>query len=180
MSWSYNPRFAETNLVWALPRSLATTNGITIVFSSSAYLDVSVQRVRLFRYHAFNMMGCPIRISADQHSCAAPRSFSQLITSFIAFESLGIPHTPFAYLSLNSCLSKSKPLVFLFILLLNLRLILCFLRSYLLLLVNIISRLNMSKNFLLWRISESNRWPPACKAGALASWANSPIAFLKN
>ena len=25
-----------------------------------------------------------------------------------------------------------------------------------------------------WRISESNRWPPACKAGALASWANSP------
>jgi hypothetical protein len=28
-----------------------------------------------------------------------------------------------------------------------------------------------------WRISESNRWPPACKAGALASWANPP--FLK-
>ena len=27
---------------------------------------------------------------------------------------------------------------------------------------------------LLWRISESNRWPPACKAGALASWANPP------
>ena len=22
---------------------------------------------------------------------------------------------------------------------------------------------------LLWRITESNRWPPACKAGALAS-----------
>ena len=27
---------------------------------------------------------------------------------------------------------------------------------------------------LWWRISESNRWPPACKAGALANWANSP------
>ena len=26
-----------------------------------------------------------------------------------------------------------------------------------------------------WRISESNRWPPACKAGALASWANPPF-----
>ena len=26
----------------------------------------------------------------------------------------------------------------------------------------------------LWRISDSNRWPPACKAGALASWANPP------
>lgn len=25
-----------------------------------------------------------------------------------------------------------------------------------------------------WRITESNRWPPACKAGALASWANPP------
>ena len=25
-----------------------------------------------------------------------------------------------------------------------------------------------------WRITDSNRWPPACKAGALASWANSP------
>ena len=39
------------------------------------------------------MLGCPIRISADQFVCANPRSFSQLITSFIASESLGIPHT---------------------------------------------------------------------------------------
>ena len=45
MLWSYNPNIAETTLVWALPRSLATTNGITIVFSSSGYLDVSVLRV---------------------------------------------------------------------------------------------------------------------------------------
>ena len=29
--------------------------------------------------------------------------------------------------------------------------------------------------FLLWRITDSNRWPPACKAGALASWANPPF-----
>ena len=35
--------------VWALPRSLATTYGITFVFSSSAYLDVSVQRVPLLK-----------------------------------------------------------------------------------------------------------------------------------
>ena len=26
----------------------------------------------------------------------------------------------------------------------------------------------------LWRISESNRWPSACKADALANWANPP------
>ena len=31
--------------VWALPLSLATTHGITIVISSSRYLDVSVPRV---------------------------------------------------------------------------------------------------------------------------------------
>ena len=45
MSWSYNPNIAVTILVWANPRSLATTYGITFVFFSSAYLDVSVQRV---------------------------------------------------------------------------------------------------------------------------------------
>ena len=38
---------AETIKVWAIPRSLAATRGITIVFSSSGYLDVSVLRVHL-------------------------------------------------------------------------------------------------------------------------------------
>src|SRR5690606_19638543 len=45
-SWSYYPAAASTATVWAVPRSLATTWGITVVFSSSAYLDVSVQPVR--------------------------------------------------------------------------------------------------------------------------------------
>ncbi len=44
---SYNPTVALTAVVWAVPRSLATTCGITIVFSSSGYLDVSVHRVCL-------------------------------------------------------------------------------------------------------------------------------------
>lgn len=47
----------------------------------------------LTTYYIFNIVGCPIRISTDQFVCANPRSFSQLITSFIASESLGIPHT---------------------------------------------------------------------------------------
>jgi hypothetical protein len=34
-----------SQLVWASPRSLAATYGITIVFFSSGYLDVSVPRV---------------------------------------------------------------------------------------------------------------------------------------
>ena len=38
------PQDART-LVWALPISLAATFGITVVFSSSGYLDVSVHRV---------------------------------------------------------------------------------------------------------------------------------------
>ena len=45
MLWSYNPAVALTTTVWATPRSLATTWGITIVFFSSGYLDVSVLRV---------------------------------------------------------------------------------------------------------------------------------------
>ncbi len=48
----------------------------------------------LAEYHGFTMVGCPIRKPADQSSFAAPRSLSQLITSFIASESLGIPHAP--------------------------------------------------------------------------------------
>ena len=34
-------------LVWPLPRSLATTSGISVDFFSSPYLDVSVQAVPL-------------------------------------------------------------------------------------------------------------------------------------
>ncbi len=48
ISWSYNPRYAVTDLVWALSISLATTLEIIIIFSSYAYLDVSVQHVRAF------------------------------------------------------------------------------------------------------------------------------------
>ena len=84
--------------VWPLPRSLATTCGISVDFSSSPYLDVSVQAVphiRLFcsTYvtHAFPCVGFPIRISADYRSFAAPRSFSQLVTSFIGSQCQGIP-----------------------------------------------------------------------------------------
>src|SRR5690606_35933502 len=46
---SYNPAHALTWPVWAPPLSLATTHGITVVFSSSGYLDVSVPRVSLRR-----------------------------------------------------------------------------------------------------------------------------------
>ena len=47
---SYNPDIALTTPVQASPISLATTQGITFVFSSSGYLDVSVHRVSFYIY----------------------------------------------------------------------------------------------------------------------------------
>ena len=91
MARPYNPKHAETYLVWAFPRSLATTRGITIVFFSTDYLDVSVHRVGfLKRYYVFNIVGCPIRKPADWRLFASTRSLSQLVASFIASESQGI------------------------------------------------------------------------------------------
>ena len=92
---SYYPARAVTRAVWAPPVPLAATPGITFVFFSSAYLDVSVQRVRTPRGVA-SRRGCPIRISADLRSFAPPRGFSQLIASFFASWSLGILRTPFS------------------------------------------------------------------------------------
>ena len=144
-SWSYNPNLAETRLVWAVPISLAATNGITFVFFSSGYLDVSVLRVCFHQggYYVFNIVGCPIRTSTDHSVCATPRSFSQLITSFIASASQGIRRL----------------------------LLITFLRRLLYMFIPICQRT------LLWRISESNRWPLECKSSALASWANSPFCI---
>lgn len=47
------------------------------------------------------MPGCPIRKSTDQIVCADPRSLSQLITSFVASESLGIHRLPFSVFAPN-------------------------------------------------------------------------------
>ena len=50
-------------LVWPLPRSLATTSGISVDFSSSPYLDVSVQAVPLIYLCIQYMM---IRLSSNR------------------------------------------------------------------------------------------------------------------
>ena len=44
--------------VWPLPRSLATTSGISVDFFSSPYLDVSVQAVPLIYLCIQYMMTC--------------------------------------------------------------------------------------------------------------------------
>ena len=59
------------------------------------------------------MVGCPIRISTDQLVLANPRSFSQLITSFFASESLGIPRAPLITYFYFIVLSLTQSLQFL-------------------------------------------------------------------
>ena len=82
------PQCART-LVWALPISLAATLEIDVSFFSSGYLDVSVHRVPLHTLwigvwiHEVFSCGFPIQKSPDLWIFAPPRSFSQLITSFI-------------------------------------------------------------------------------------------------
>ncbi len=94
----YNPGTRlMTPPVWAVPLSIASTRGIVVTFFSCGYLDVSVPRVRLRAPRGWRDRppGCPIRTSADQRAFAPPRGFSQLVTSFLASESPGIPHAPF-------------------------------------------------------------------------------------
>ena len=79
---------------WAGPRSLATTNGVSVDVLSSGYLDVSVRRVCLIylciQYIIPLRVGFPIQISSDQRMLPPPRSFSQGATSFVASYRLGI------------------------------------------------------------------------------------------
>ena len=89
-----------TPAVWALPRSLATTWGIIVYFLFLRVLrcfsSPGWRRMHeCFRQTVFRCLGYPIRTSPDQRSFASPRSFSQLITSFIASVSQGIRHAPF-------------------------------------------------------------------------------------
>ena len=83
--------------VWPLPRSLATTGGISFDFSSSPYLDVSVQAVPLIHLfysvydtYLLGYVSFLIQTSWDQRSFASPPGFSQLITSFIGSRCQGI------------------------------------------------------------------------------------------
>ena len=85
-------------MVWALPLSIATTQGITICF-----LFLQVLR-------CFSSLGLLPDLRRDTQPSAVwvspfgnprikqlfapPRSLSQLITSFIVFESQGIHRTP--------------------------------------------------------------------------------------
>ena len=98
---SHNPDTTEVVLVWAVPRSLAATYGITIVFFSCGYLDVSVPRVRLMWLCIYHTMTehylcrvSPFGNLRVKACLTAHRSLSQFTTSFIASLCLGIHRTP--------------------------------------------------------------------------------------
>ena len=87
--------------VWAGALSLAATRAISVDFSSSGYLDVSVPPVASLRpidsgvgSRAWPLLGSPIRRSPDQGVFATPRGLSQLAASFVDFLCQGIRRAP--------------------------------------------------------------------------------------
>ena len=98
--------------VWPLPRSLATTNGISVDFSSSGYLDVSVPRVPFVQLWIHCTI-CNSSLQGFPHSeiCGSWLIYSlpQLIAvSHVLLRLLMPRHSPYALVRLNfvlSCLS---------------------------------------------------------------------------
>ena len=94
-------------MVWAVPVSLAATQGIAFAFSSSGYLDVSVPRVCLlilyvfkYGYYSITSSGFPhSEISGSKAVCASPK----LIAACHVLHRLLMPrHSPCALISLTS------------------------------------------------------------------------------
>ena len=133
-------------------------------------------------WYTFSVPGCPIRKSADiSLVCSSPR----LIAAYHVLHRLSEPrHPPYALKCFKRVITVTRHLQLKKIFLpICQRAPLCFQRE-----LTCVSLLLMFwlwtnrplcqhhftiKNFL-WRISESNRWPLACKASALANWANPP------
>ena len=105
-------------LVWPLSLSLATTCEISVDFSSSSYLDVSVQRVpfinlciQLMIYGSSPYVFPHSEICGSRLICSSP----QLIAACHVFLRLLMPrHSPYALVCLNSfwCITVSHNTVF--------------------------------------------------------------------
>ena len=87
--------------VWALPRSLAATDGVSFDFLSCGYLDVSVPRVgSLSGDTALPVPGFPIRTSPDHRVLArSPRLFAG---SYVLHRLLLPRHPPCALIHFKS------------------------------------------------------------------------------
>ena len=95
--------------VWPLPRSLATTSGISVDFSSSPYLDVSVQAVPLvylwiqYTIHKLHLCGL---LHSEIHGSMPTYGSPWLIAVSRVLLRLSVPrHSPCALCSLTMCFS---------------------------------------------------------------------------
>ena len=105
------PRKASSP-VWALPRSLAATYGITFVFSSSGYLDVSVHRVpglnlwiQLRSTRVFLVRLPHSDICGSWSICLSP----QLFAAYHVFHRLLVPRHPPCALHNLTCYAGISP-----------------------------------------------------------------------
>ena len=106
------PRHARTT-VWALPRSLAATYGIIVIFSSSGYLDVSVHRVPSVHLwiqctvHKVCSCGFPhSEICGSRDICSLP----QLFAAYHVLLRLSVPrHPPCALLRFTTKKTFRRP-----------------------------------------------------------------------
>ena len=159
----YNPARASTPAVWAGPLSLAATRGVTLVFLSSDYGDVSVRRVRLRRPAdaAPSRGGLP---HSDTHGSTAVRASPWTFAACRVLRRLREPrHPPYALtrFSLSCATRRSRGRRA------RLSLLLCLL-SFHPVKDPCASLARTSRAALSWRMRGSNPRPPACKAGALA------------
>ena len=112
MSGPTTPAALARAPVWPPPRSLAATGGISVDFSSSGYLDVSVPRVaprRPMCSTGGRRGSSPRRVRPFgdprvRRACAPNRGLSQLVTSFVGSLCQGIRRVP-----LPSCLPAGRP-----------------------------------------------------------------------
>ena len=102
-------------MVWAIPRSLAATQGIAVAFSSSGYLDVSVPPVGPLwpmcsarSDGTLPPSGFPIRKSPGQRLLG---NSPELIAAYHVLHHLPTPrHPPFALSSLAKNIKKTLTL----------------------------------------------------------------------
>ena len=108
--WPYNPTIIK---MWfgLFPLSLATTNGISVDFFSSRYLDVSVHAVVFFtlyiqiKIHELHSCGfAHSEILGSMLGWQLPEAYSSLLLPSSTSDAYGIHQMPFSiiYKSLNS------------------------------------------------------------------------------
>ena len=160
-------------MVWAIPRSLATTSGIIIIFFSCRYWDVSVPCVSLLHSSIISLQDIGLshsEIFGSKVICTYPK----LIAAYHVLHRLWEPrHPPCAlayFLLIKHFLIQYKYRIktygWYILLALTKKFTFCF--------CTLCQRSLSALKNLKWRITDSNRWPSACKADALASWANPP------